>query len=192
MAEIARTGQRYPSGETGGNYPTGDNYPRDGRVGYPSSRYRTVSAGNLFSLSIPDNWRQVSNGQNSVTFAPQGAYGNVQGQFVFSHGAMVGAANVNGNLRQASDQFVNALLQNNPHLRLTSGYQRVNIDGRPGLVTQVAGRSPVLGQNEIANIYTVQLRDGSIGYVVGVAPQNDYNVYQRTFNTIVSSINFNY
>ncbi len=39
MEEIARSGQRYPTGENTGNYPT--NTPR-GRVEYPSTRYQTI------------------------------------------------------------------------------------------------------------------------------------------------------
>lgn len=183
MAEIARGG--------GQNYPT-NNYPRSERVAYPSSRYRSVSAGNLFSLRIPDNWQQVSSDGNSVTFAPQGGYGSVQGQSVFSHGAMVGAAGVNSNnLRQGTDALVNSLLQNNSYLRQQGGYQRVTINGRQGLATQLAGRSPLLGQNEVVVVYTVPLGNGTLGYIVGVAPQNDYRVYQRTFNDVVNSVNFN-
>lgn len=189
MAEIARGGQRYPT--NGQNYPNEDNYPRGERVVYPSARYRTVSAGNLFSLRIPDNWREVSSGNNTVTYAPAGAYGNVQGQFVFSHGIMVGAANVGSNLRQATDAFVNSLLQTNPYLRRQGGYQRVTIDGRPGLAIALVGRSPLLNQNEIVNIYTVQLRDGSLAYIVGVVPQNDHQRYQRTFAEIVNSVQLN-
>ena len=188
MAEIAQGGQRYPS--QGQDYPQ-DNYPRGERVGYPSARYRNVSAGNLLNLRVPDNWRQVSNGDSSVTFAPEGAYGNVQGQFVFSHGAMVGAANVGGNnLRQATDAFINALLQNNPYLR-RQGSSRTTIDGRQALVTTLVGRSPILNQNEVVNVYTVPLRNGGLAYFAGVVPQRDYQVYQRTFSEMVNSIQLN-
>src|SRR4030095_6633460 len=38
MAEIARSGQRYPTGDTTGNYP--NNLP-SGRVEYPSTRFQT-------------------------------------------------------------------------------------------------------------------------------------------------------
>ncbi|HLA11168.1 MAG TPA: M48 family metallopeptidase [Pyrinomonadaceae bacterium] len=187
MAEIARTGQRYPTTGT-----SGDNYPRGERVVYPSSRYRTVSAGNLFSLRVPDNWGEVSSGGNSMTFAPQGAYGTVQGQFVFSHGAMVGVTNGVGNLRQSTESFVNTLLQGNQHLRRQTGFQRVTLDGRQGLATTLAGRSPVFGSTEVVNVYTVMLRDGNLAYIVGVAPENDYRYYQRAFRDIVNSVNINY
>jgi hypothetical protein len=187
MEEISRSGQRYPT-----NSETGNDYPRGERVVYPSGRYRSVSPSNIFSLQVPDNWRQVSNDQNSVTFAPPGGYGTLQGQFVFSHGIMAGASNGFGtNLRQATDNLINSLLQGNPHLRRRSGYQRVTIDGRSGLATSLSGRSPSLGHTEIVDVYTVLSRDGSLAYVVGVAPQNDYRVYQRTFNEIMSSMNIN-
>jgi Zn-dependent protease with chaperone function len=186
MEEIAKSGQRYPT-ETGG-----DNYPRGERVVYPSSRYRTVSAANAFSLRVPENWREVGNDGNSATYAPAGAYGSVQGQFVFTHGAMVGLANVGGgNQRQAADAFVNSLLQSNSYLRRQSGYQRVNIDGRQGLVTVLTGRSPLLNLDEVVEVYTVLLSNGALGYVVGVAPRNEYQVYQRTFAEVVNSINLN-
>ena len=52
MAEIQRSGQRYPN--QGGNYPTGDRtgYPAPtGRVDYPSSRYRSYNEG-TFTISV--------------------------------------------------------------------------------------------------------------------------------------------
>jgi Zn-dependent protease with chaperone function len=182
MEEIARNGQRYPNTSGTGEYPRGD------RVAYPSNRYRSVTVGNILSVRVPDNWQEVGGGGNSVTFAPQGAYGNVQGQFVFSHGLMIGLANQSGNLRQSTNAFVNELLRGNPHLRQQSGYQRITLDGRQGLATALAGQSPVFGQTEIVNVYTVPLQNG-LAYIVSVAPQRDYQIYQRTFSTVVNSVN---
>ena len=75
MAEIQRSGQRYPVGEnTGNNYP---NNPPSGRVQYPSSRFQTVSIFNGgVQVSVPSNWRQVNEG-NSVWFVPEGGYGQI-------------------------------------------------------------------------------------------------------------------
>jgi hypothetical protein len=186
MSEIAQSGQRYPSGGE-----TQDNYPRNERVVYPSGRYRSVSAANAFDLRVPDNWRQIGNNPNSVTFAPSGGYGTLQGQSVFSHGVMAGVVDRGGNLRQSSDNLINSLLQGNPYLRRQTDYQRITIDGRNGLATTLAGRSPTLGHTEVINIFTVLSRDGNLAYVVGVAPENDYRVYQRTFSDIVNSVRLN-
>lgn len=186
MEEIARSGQRYPTNTGGEGYPRGD------RVASPSSRYRSVNLGNALSMRVPENWQEVGGGGNSVTFAPQGAYGTVQGQFVFSHGLMAGVVNQNGNLRQSTNAFINELLQGNTHLQQQGAYRRINVDGRQGLVTTLVGQSPVFGQTEIVEVYTVPIQGGGLAYLVGVAPQRDYQTYQRTFSNVVGSVNLNY
>ncbi|MGH9902419.1 MAG: M48 family metalloprotease, partial [Pyrinomonadaceae bacterium] len=192
MEEIARSGQQYPSG--GDNrYPDDGRYPQGDRVAYPSTRYRTVSGGNLFRLSIPDNWRELGGGNNSITYAPEGAYGNVQGQSIFTHGVMVGVANAQSNdLRQSTSDFLNSLLQGNSYLRQQSrGYQRTSVGGNNGLAMTLAGRSPTTGLNEVVTVVTTQLRDGNLFYIVAVAPDTDYRNYQRAFQNIVSSVQLN-
>src|SRR5260370_25242328 len=76
MAQIQQSGRRNPN--QGGAYPNGDrtSYPSAprGRVEYPSSRYRTYNQG-FFGVSVPDNWRQVSD-QGSLWFAPNGGFGS--------------------------------------------------------------------------------------------------------------------
>ncbi|MBA3323361.1 MAG: hypothetical protein H0T45_18220, partial [Pyrinomonadaceae bacterium] len=184
--------QRYPSGGGGGGGETRNDgrYPRNERVAYPSTRFRTYSGGNLFRISVPDNWRELSGGGNSITYAPEGAYGDVQGQSIFTHGVMAGVDNAQGNnLRQSTDSFINALLRGNSHLRAQSrGYQRASVDGNPALSSTYAGQSPTTGQTEVVTIVTTQLRDGNLFYMVAVAPQNDYRSYQSAFSTILNSI----
>jgi hypothetical protein len=38
------------------------------------------------------------------------------------------------------------------------------------------------GHEEVVSLSTVQLRDGSILYMVGVAPESEYDVYERAFD----------
>src|SRR5437588_5957333 len=76
MAEIQRSGRRYPN--QGDTYPNGDrtgypNYP-SGRIDYPSSQYRSYNEFGIVRVSIPDNWRELSDSGNSVWFAPSGGY----------------------------------------------------------------------------------------------------------------------
>ena len=187
-AEIARSGQRYPN--QGEEYP--NSYPTGDRVGYPSSRYRTYNAGNLFQLSYPDNWRELSEGGSSVWFAPEGAYGQVQGQAVFTHGVNVGVAQAqSGNLRQATDDFINSLAQGNRNLRQQSGYQRGQIDGRSALAINLSNVNEATGRAEIVTVYTTMLRNGDLFYVISVAPQSDYNSFQGAFRNVLNSIRLN-
>jgi Zn-dependent protease with chaperone function len=191
MAEIARSGQRYPT--EGGNYPT--NYPAGnigGRVANPSSRYRQFNGGNLFQLSYPDNWRELSQSQSSVWFSPDGAFGEAQGQTVFTHGVNVGIAqSQGGNLRQASDAFINSLAQGNQNIRAQGNYQPGNISGRNALAINLINANEATGRPERITIYTTLLRNGQLFYMIAVAPQNQYNSFQGAFRNVLSSVRIN-
>src|SRR5688572_9246590 len=107
MEEIARGGQRYPTGENTGNYP---NNPPRGRVEYPSTRYQTYSElGGILRVNVPGNWRQLG-GNNSIWYAPEGGYGQYQNQEIFTHGVNFGVAQTQSrNLQQSTQEFLNSL-----------------------------------------------------------------------------------
>jgi hypothetical protein len=188
MAEIARSGQRYPTNGEGGNYPTGR---VNNRVEYPSSSYRTYTQGNLFRVSVPSNWREVSSG-DSVWYAPEGAYGSVQNQAIFTHGVNIGVARTNSrNLQQATDEFIRGLAQGNGNLRQQGGYTRGSIDRRNALAITLSNVNEATGRQELVTVYTTLLQDGSLFYVISVAPREEYNNYSRAFQTVVNSIRLN-
>ena len=71
-----------------------------------------------------------------MTFAPEGGYGTLSGQNVFTHGIQIGLArNEAHNLQTATDELIDAFARGNPDLGRATGYQRVTVDGRPGLRT---------------------------------------------------------
>ncbi|HJS22875.1 MAG TPA: M48 family metalloprotease [Pyrinomonadaceae bacterium] len=188
MAEIQRSGQRYPTGENTGNYP---NNPPSGRVAYPSSRYQSY---NIFNggvqVSVPNNWRQI-NDQNTVWFVPEGAYGQYNGQAVFTHGASFGVAQTNNrNLQRASEELINGLAQGNNNLRMSGGYQRTTLSGRNALFATLSNRNEATGWPETVRVITTQLRDGQLFYMIAVAPQNERN-FEGAFNTIMRSVRIN-
>ncbi len=148
---------------------------------------RTYTGGNWIRLNVPSNWREFSS-QDSVTFAPEGAYGD-QG---ITHGAMIGIGTTqSSNLSQATQQYVQGLLQANPYLRQQSGYQSVRVAGRQGYATVLSGRSNVTGRTETVNIYTTQLRNGGLLYIAMVAPQQDSYRYNTAFRNMINSLQLN-
>jgi hypothetical protein len=190
MAEIARSGQRYPtSGEGGSNYPEGR---VNNRVEYPSSSYRTYTQGNLFSVSVPSNWRELASG-DSVWYAPEGAYGSAQNRAVFTHGVNIGVTRASSrNLQQATDEFIRALAQgSNGNLRQQSGYQRGTIDGRDALAITLSNLNEATGRQEVVTIYTTMLQSGDLFYMISVAPRDEYNNYSRAFQNVLRSIRLN-
>jgi hypothetical protein len=161
-----------------------------GNVERPSSRYSSYTEGNLFKISVPSNWRELP-GNNSVTFAPEGAYGAVNQQSVFTHGVETGVTrNETHDLETATDEFVQALAQSNPRMARGGGSGRGTIGGRSALRTQLANQNEATGRSERIDLFTTMLDDGTLFYVIGVAPDNEYNAYQQVFNKIAGSIKF--
>lgn len=189
MAEISRSGQTYPAGGNDGRYP--DNAPR-GRVASPSSRYQTYRIlDNGVQVSIPNNWRQVSD-SSSVWFSPEGGYGSVNGQPVFTHGVNIGMGQTSQRgLQGATDELVNGLTQGNRNLRVNRGYQRTTVSGRSALITTLTNVNEATGQRENIQLVTTQTRDGQLLYMISVAPQNDRN-FDSAYQTIFSSLRINY
>jgi predicted Zn-dependent protease len=187
MAEIAQSGQRYPSGENT-SYP--NNMP-SGRVEYPSSRYQNVSIFNGgVRVNVPSNWRQVNQG-SSVWFAPEGGYGNYNGQAVFTHGTSFGVAQTNQrNLQRATDEIISNFAQGNRNLRATGGYQRTTIDGRQALWTNLSNVNEATGRPEAIRLITTQLSNGQVVYMVAVAPQGERN-FDNAFQNILRSVRIN-
>jgi hypothetical protein len=188
MAEIQRSGQRNPQGENTGNYPT--SAPR-GRVDYPSTRFQSYRIfGGAVQVSVPSNWREL-NESNSVWFVPEGAYGQVNGQAVFTHGVNFGAAQTNNrNLQQATQEFINGLAQGNRNLRMNGGYQRSSLSGRTALVSTLTNVNEATGSSELIRVITTQLRDGTLFYMIAVAPQGERN-FESAFQNVLSSVRIN-
>ena len=194
MAEIQRSGQRYPTGEPTGNYPTQGNYPDNaptGRVSYPSTRYQNY---NIFNggvqVSVPSNWREVNDG-NSVWFVPEGAYGQVNGQAVYTHGASFGVAQTNNrDLQRGTQELINSLGQGNSNLRTTGGYQRTTLSGRNALYTTLSNINEATGRPETVRVITTQLRNGQLFYMVAVVPQNERG-FDSAFEQILRSLRIN-
>jgi Zn-dependent protease with chaperone function len=187
MAEIAKNSPQ-PNTEAPSRYP--DDSRVGGTVAAPSNRYRTVDGG-VFRVAVPDNWRQFGD-NTSVTFAPDGAFGNQQGASVFTHGAIVGIVDVSVNdLQGASDQYISGLLQGNNYLRAEGRYQRTRLSGRNALARRLSGTSRITNQNEIVDVYTTMLSNRQLFYVVQVAPSNVRRQYSRAFEEMIRSLTLN-
>ncbi len=199
-------GQRYPTENNGQRYPTENNgqrspaenngrYPENpprGRVEAPSSRYRNYSEFGFLRVNIPYNWQEVADSSSSVWFSPQGAYGQYQGQSVFTHGVNFGVARTQSrDLQRATEEVVNGLAQGSRNLRQRSGYQRTTVSGRNGLVTTLTNVNEATGRSESVSVVTTQLRSGDLLYVITVAPQNESNDFEYAFNNVVRSIRLN-
>jgi Zn-dependent protease with chaperone function len=186
LAPAPTTEQATRNQKTGRTGTTGAGMP-SGRVDPPSSSFQTYTEGSVFRISVPSNWRERPGG-SAVTFAPDGAYGDANGQSVFTHGVEVGSSrNETHDLQTATDELIASLASGNPQLSRPSRYDRVKVGGRSGLRAVMSNTSS-LGEPENVVLFTSQLRDGSLFYAVAVAPVADFQSYSRIFDRVIGSI----
>jgi Zn-dependent protease with chaperone function len=171
---------------SGQNDPmSGGRYSRS--VQMPSQRTRTYSNTGL-SMEVPTNWRELSSSDNQVSFAPEGAYGD-QG---ITRGAMLGVVSTTSrDGYQATQSYIDSLLQSNSYLEQRGSIARTTISGHPGNVVQLSGRSDVTGETEVVTVYTTLLQNGVLVYIATVVPQTESPQYQTAFRTMLNTLRLN-
>jgi Zn-dependent protease with chaperone function len=173
-----------------GSSSTGPSRPPTGNVAPPSSRFTQYTIGRIFKVSVPANWRQ-SEGSSAVTFAPEGAYGTIKGQGVFTHGIEFGVSRTGGQgLDAATRELVDSLAQGNPRMKPSDDFRPTSIGGRDGLRATLQNVSEVTGDEERVQVLTTKLDDGSLFYAVAVAPEAHYDSYSPAFQRAIDSLRF--
>jgi Zn-dependent protease with chaperone function len=166
--------------------PTGSTGSPAVRVAAPSSRYTTYNEGDVFRIAVPSNWNEMAS-EATVTFAPEGGYGSS----AFTHGVQAGMArNETHSLEEATQELIAAFAQSNPKLARSGNSGRTTIDGRTTLRTHLSNVSEATGERERIVVFTTQMKDGSLFYLLGVAPEGDWNAYLPVINRVASSIRF--
>jgi predicted Zn-dependent protease len=176
--QVARAQQQGRSERTSGTAA------RSMRVEPPSSRWRTYQPAGFLRLAVPENWQQVSS-DGSVTYAPEGGYDHA----AFTHGLQIGVTRpTDDSLQAATEQLVRGFGQSNPRLRREAGYSRATVDGRRALTTTLSNVSDATGRPESIALTTVKLGDGSVLYILGVAPSDEAQVYFNAFSRARQSL----
>jgi Zn-dependent protease with chaperone function len=172
--------------------PAGDAASSAGTPGQPvprpSSQYRDISGGKVFTASVPANWTSLAS-KSVIKAVPQNGYGQLNGQTVFTHGVEFGISKAaSRDLGEATNAWLNAVAQNNPELRLAGTQRATRISGRSALATSLVNSSPLGGRERIA-VYTTFLADGTtLFYYLTIVPEKDVDAFLETFQRVGESI----
>src|SRR5688572_14482188 len=158
------------------------------RVEPPSARERTFRPGEFLRVTVPANWNQINSGEGGVTYAPEGGYLESNGRSAFTHGVQFGVAQgASGNLQRDTEQLLQNFARSNPKLR-SRGARRESIGGRSGLTTTLSNTSDVTGRPELVTVSTTQLRNGNMLFLIGVAPEAEFDSYDTAFRRVRQAV----
>ncbi len=179
--EPARVGPRDPNDIEPGTRPA----PPAGEL----SEFRADDGS--FSLRYPSNWDAlgIKGDDANLIFAPKGAYGQRDGAVFATHGVFVGVVAPRAqDLGAANAAFVRQQIEANPDFRPRREPERVESAGRVWYRTLVAGPSAVTGVVELDIIYTTATSDGRLFYLITMAPEDEFEAYQKSFEQIIASL----
>jgi Zn-dependent protease with chaperone function len=184
-----------PVVKKGGSKTAGAGSAPAGPPPEPSRNFAEYRA-DAYTLQYPDNWKRYGeNGSKSVSFAPDG--GVMQGsggQGALAYGVIVDVTPVEGDpngadaLENATQRLIASLQKGNPNMRVARGPGHVRLNGQPGLSTYLSNDSPA-GEAETDWLSTV-IRPGGLVSFICVAPEKDYEKYDKTFSAILDSVRF--
>ncbi len=181
-----------------------------GSVPRPSTRVRSFrQREGLFELQYPDDWDAYTSPQGlGVTIAPRwgivatsGGQQNLTCGLIVNHyvpfDGVVGARYVDPQgslfggtpLEEATSDLVRQVMGSNPNLKPVVGSQRLGtLSGGRSFTVQLAGPSRVTGEAERVTIFTRQLPDMHVVYMLFVAPAKDYAMLAPSSERMMRSL----
>jgi hypothetical protein len=150
----------------------------------PSARMVDLRIGDI-ALRHPDNWKPNVSG-NSITLAPAGGLSQ-KGDLAYGMIIDVFEPQNARNLDGATDQFLAGLQRSNPAMKVVRSRAQTRVDSWPAQRTELSNDSPN-GGKETDIVITLLRSNSELQYFVLVAPTKDMPQYERTFQSILGSV----
>ncbi len=169
--------------------PQGGGAPSPGDV-MPGANYKAFNH-NEFKITYPDNWQVYGDATSAVTIAPPaGITSNA-----VAYGVMIGTYQPEAAttaLDTATHELIETLRQANPELRVVGHDESLRVNGAAARSVHLMGTSPVRGADgkplsEHDWLVAVGRRDGSLVYLIFVAPERDVSNLSPAFNRMLKS-----
>jgi hypothetical protein len=145
-----------------------------------------------YSISYPDNWQVFGDQNSAVTIAPQSGVS----QNAVAYGVMINdyqPEDQNATVDQATHDLLSSLRQSNPDLRQIGHDENIRVGGVSGRSVDLIGSSPLQDQSGRAVqerdwLVTMKRRDGSLVYMVFIAPDRDFESLRPSFEQMLRSL----
>ena len=98
-----------------------------------------------------------------------------------------------GNFDQSTHDLIASLRQSNPDLRQIGNDEAIRVNGVPGRSTDLIGTSPVKDSNGRAQrerdwLVSIQRQDGTVLYLVFIAPQSQFDQLRPTYEQMLRTV----
>jgi Zn-dependent protease with chaperone function len=190
--QIAEQDQRGGFNPNGVSTGSSNSLPPEGAGSSASSNFKQLNH-SAFTIGYPSDWQVYGDAQSAVTIAPQNGVGqDANGQSAVATGVIIDRfePEQGGNLDQATHDLISSLRQSNSDLREIGNDEAIRVNGVAGRSTDLIGSSPIRDSNGRAQrerdwLVTVQRQDGTLLYLVFIAPQNGFDQLRPTYEQML-------
>jgi len=146
------------------------------------------------SLAFPTNWKYYSRKNSLVLLPAGGAVDTGNGQNAIACGVIGGIAKIKDKnssgdvLTENTNRLLEALQKENEGMEIQKAPSEITVDGRRALSALLRGESPI-GGPEKDWVLTVVAPEG-LYYLVFVVPESSHARFDKAFESIVESIQF--
>jgi hypothetical protein len=154
----------------------------------PNGKWKSLDSSG-FSLQYPDNWEAAEKAGNGATIAPPNGLAPTAG----GDQSVVYGVIVNGyrpqqyaDLATTTNQLIAAIQQGNAGMKAVTGVADIHVNQRAG--KSVEFLNPGASAGGVAErdwLVTIERGDGSISYLVFVAPQKDFEALRPAYEQML-------
>jgi Zn-dependent protease with chaperone function len=159
----------------------------------PSGSWKRLDAAG-FSLQYPGNWSATENAGNAATIAPAGGVVNTANGNVTIYGVIIDDYRPQQatDLATATSQLIASVHQGNPGMKAVTTVQDVLVNKQPGKSMEFINQGASAGgAAERDWLVTISRNDGSLSYLVFVAPQKDFESLRGTYEQMLRTFRVN-
>lgn len=161
----------------------------------PSGNFQQLNH-SAFTIGYPSDWKVYGDAQSSVTIAPtNGVDQDQNGQSAVAEGVIIDRyePEQSGNFDQATHALIASLRQSNPDLREIGNDESIRVNGVNGRSADLIGSSPNQdssgrAQTERDWLVALQRQDGTVLYLVFIAPQSEFDHLRPTFEQMLRTV----
>jgi len=157
----------------------------------PSGSLKPFSHNN-YQISYPENWQVYGDQSSSVVIAPP----NGVSENAIANGVMINIyqpEDSRATVDQATHELLASLRQSNTDLRAIGNDEDIRVNGASGKSLDLIGSSPIQDQQGKATkerdwLVTFKRNDGTLLYLVFIAPDKDFSSMRPTFEKMLKSM----
>ncbi len=145
--------------------------------------------GETFAMDFPSGWQAFgTQGEaDRVTLAPRDSIRQTQDGTQVGRGTIISPVRATGNFRQATEDFLRDVAQQNPSLRIGES-RDIRVGGAPGKLTQLSSESPFGGRE---TVYMLTVDRGDVLWTAAfITPEQELNKAQSLFERMIRSVKF--